>query len=95
MVVSTPRRPSNRLLDLSGIDRPDAERVDRLMMFGYYIRNNISVIPVLCRRTVRGGWKPFFLAYNGAFSGALAGYLAGRGLSSTFFRSSQPTRRSS
>ena len=56
------------------------------MMFGYYIRNNISVaFQCFAGGLFAGLGALFFLAYNGAFSGAVAGYLADRGLSGTFF----------
>jgi uncharacterized membrane protein SpoIIM required for sporulation len=56
------------------------------MMFGYYIRNNISVaFQCFAGGLFAGVGSIFFLAVNGAFGGALAGYLAERGLSSTFF----------
>jgi uncharacterized membrane protein SpoIIM required for sporulation len=56
------------------------------MMFGYYIRNNISVaFQCFAAGLFVGLGSLFFLAYNGAFSGAVAGYLVDRGLSSTFF----------
>ena len=55
-------------------------------MFGYYIRNNISVaFQCFAGGLFAGLGTLFFLAYNGAFSGALAGYLTERGLSSTFY----------
>ena len=56
------------------------------MMFGYYIRNNISVaFQCFAGGLFAGLGTIFFLAYNGAFGGALAGYLTERGLSSTFY----------
>ena len=56
------------------------------MMFGYYIRNNISVsFQCYAGGLFAGLGSLFFLSYNGAFSGALAGFLTARGLSSTFY----------
>jgi len=56
------------------------------MMFGFYIRNNISVaFQCFAGGLFAGLGTVFFLAYNGAFSGALAGYLTERGLSGTFY----------
>jgi uncharacterized membrane protein SpoIIM required for sporulation len=56
------------------------------MMFGFYIRNNISVaFQCFAGGLFLGLGSIFFLAVNGAFAGALAGYLTERGLSSTFF----------
>jgi uncharacterized membrane protein SpoIIM required for sporulation len=56
------------------------------VMFGYYIRNNISVaFQCFAGGLFAGLGALFFLAYNGAFFGALAGYLTERGLSDTFY----------
>jgi uncharacterized membrane protein SpoIIM required for sporulation len=56
------------------------------IMFGYYIRNNISVSFQCFAGGLFGGLgSVFFLAYNGALGGAVAGYLTARGLSSTFY----------
>jgi uncharacterized membrane protein SpoIIM required for sporulation len=56
------------------------------VMFGYYIRNNISVaFQCFAGGLFAGLGTVFFLAYNGAFGGALAGYLTERGLSATFY----------
>jgi uncharacterized membrane protein SpoIIM required for sporulation len=56
------------------------------MMFGYYIRNNVSVaFQCFAGGLFAGVGTLFFLAFNGAFSGALAGFLTERGLSSTFY----------
>lgn len=56
------------------------------MMFGYYIRNNISIaFQCFAGGLFAGLGTIFFLAYNGAFGGALAGYLTERGLSATFY----------
>ena len=56
------------------------------MMFGFYIRNNISVaFQCFAGGLFAGLGTVFFLAYNGAFTGALAGYLTERGLSATFY----------
>jgi uncharacterized membrane protein SpoIIM required for sporulation len=56
------------------------------MMFGFYIRNNVSVaFQCFAGGLFAGLGTLFFLAYNGAFSGALAGYLSERGLAPTFY----------
>jgi uncharacterized membrane protein SpoIIM required for sporulation len=56
------------------------------LMFGYYIRNNISVaFQCFAGGLFAGLGSIFFLAFNGAFGGAIAGYLTSRGLSSTFY----------
>jgi uncharacterized membrane protein SpoIIM required for sporulation len=72
---------------------PAAESIGRVraattdwMMFGFYIRNNISVAFQCFAGGLFGGvGSLFFLAYNGLFAGALAGYLTERGMSSTFY----------
>ena len=56
------------------------------MMFGYYIRNNVSIaFQCFAGGLFAGLGTLFFLAYNGAFAGAIAGYLTERGLSGTFY----------
>jgi uncharacterized membrane protein SpoIIM required for sporulation len=56
------------------------------MMFGFYIRNNVTVaFQCFAGGLFAGLGSLFFLAFNGAFAGALAGYLTERGLSSTFY----------
>jgi len=72
---------------------PAAESIGRVreastdwIMFGFYIRNNISVaFQCFAGGLFAGLGSLFFLAYNGAFSGAIAGYLTERGMSSTFY----------
>jgi uncharacterized membrane protein SpoIIM required for sporulation len=72
---------------------PAADSIGRLrtastdwLMFGYYIRNNISVaFQCFAGGLFAGVGSLFFLAYNGAFAGALAGYLTERSLSQTFY----------
>jgi uncharacterized membrane protein SpoIIM required for sporulation len=72
---------------------PAADSIGRIreattdwMMFGFYIRNNISVaFQCFAGGLFFGIGSLFFLAYNGLFGGAIAGYLTERGLSSTFY----------
>jgi uncharacterized membrane protein SpoIIM required for sporulation len=72
---------------------PTAESIGRVreastdwMMFGFYIRNNISVaFQCFAGGLFAGLGSLFFLAYNGAHGGAVAGYLTERGMSSTFY----------
>jgi uncharacterized membrane protein SpoIIM required for sporulation len=55
-------------------------------MFGFYIRNNISIgFQCFAAGLFAGLGSLFFLAFNGAFIGAVAGYLTERGLASTFY----------
>lgn len=56
------------------------------VMFGFYIRHNISIgFQCFASGLFAGIGSLFFLAFNGAFIGAIAGYLTERGLSSTFY----------
>jgi uncharacterized membrane protein SpoIIM required for sporulation len=72
---------------------PNAESIGRRrdadtdwLMFGFYIRNNITVaFQCFASGLLAGVGSLFFLALNGALSGAVGGYLVERGLSSTFF----------
>jgi uncharacterized membrane protein SpoIIM required for sporulation len=72
---------------------PDADSIGRSrdahtdwMMFGHYIRNNITVaFQCFASGLLAGIGSLFFLAFNGALGGAVGGYLVERGLSSTFF----------
>lgn len=64
--------------------RRDAE--NNWMMFGFYIRHNISIgFQCFASGLFAGVGSLFFLAFNGAFIGGVAGYLTERGLSSTFY----------
>ncbi|HEY6922008.1 MAG TPA: stage II sporulation protein M [Steroidobacteraceae bacterium] len=55
-------------------------------MFGFYIRNNITIaFQCFAAGLFAGLGSLFYLAWNGAFSGAVGGYLTARGLGSTFY----------
>ncbi len=55
-------------------------------MFGFYIRNNISVaFQCFATGLLAGLGSLFYLAYNGALAGAVAGYLDARGLGHHFW----------
>jgi uncharacterized membrane protein SpoIIM required for sporulation len=55
-------------------------------MFGFYIKNNISVaFQCFGAGLFAGVGSMFFLIYNGVFGGAIAGYLTERDLGSTFY----------
>lgn len=55
-------------------------------MFGFYIRNNISIgFQCFASGLFAGLGSLFFLAFNGAHIGAIAGFLTERGLASTFY----------
>jgi uncharacterized membrane protein SpoIIM required for sporulation len=72
---------------------PDAQSIGRVRtadtdwtMFGFYIRNNITVsFQCFAGGLFAGLGSLFFLAFNGAHGGAIAGYLTERGLGSTFY----------
>jgi uncharacterized membrane protein SpoIIM required for sporulation len=56
------------------------------VMFGFYIRNNITVaFQCFAAGLFAGIGSIFFIAYNGALFGAVAGYLTQRGLGHTFY----------
>ncbi len=72
--------PSN---DVVGSAR-DAET--NLMMFGFYIKNNISVaFRTFATGLALGVGSGFFLVYNGALFGAVAAHLVTAGFQTTFF----------
>jgi uncharacterized membrane protein SpoIIM required for sporulation len=55
-------------------------------MFGFYIRNNISVaFQCFATGLLAGLGSLFFTAYNGVLMGAVAGFLDGRGLGHNFW----------
>lgn len=72
---------------------PGAESIGRVrdahtdwMMFGFYIRNNISVaFQCFAGGLFAGLGSVFYVAYNGALAGAIAGYLTERGMGPTFY----------
>jgi uncharacterized membrane protein SpoIIM required for sporulation len=72
---------------------PDADSIGRMRtadtdwaMFGFYIRNNITVaFQCFAGGLFAGLGSLFFLAYNGLLAGAVAGYLTERGMASTFY----------
>ena len=56
------------------------------MMFGFYIKNNISIaFKCFAGGIFLGIGSLFFLAYNGIVAGSLAGYLTARGHGETFY----------
>jgi len=55
-------------------------------MFGYYIRNNITVaFQCFAAGIFAAVGSMFYLLLNGAYGGAVAGYLTERGLSESFY----------
>lgn len=59
---------------------------DDWTMFGYYIRNNISIgFQCFAGGLFAGLGSAWFLVYNGLFMGAAAGYVSQLGLASNFF----------
>lgn len=85
--------PYQQVQSLESIYNPEAKIVGReresdtdLMMFGYYIKNNIGI----GFRTFAGGvffclGSIFFLLYNGVVLGAAAGHLTQLGYAQTFY----------
>ena len=75
---------------------PDADSIGRTRtadtdwsMFGFYIRNNITVaFQCFAGGLFAGLGSLFFLAYNGLLAGAVAGYLTERGMRPRSTRSS-------
>ena len=72
---------------------PDAQSIGRVRtadtdwtMFGFYIRNNVTVsFQCFAGGLFAGLGSLFFLAFNGAHGGAIGGYLTERGMGSTFY----------
>ena len=72
---------------------PDADSIGRVrtadtdwQMFGFYIRNNVTVsFQCFAGGLFAGLGSLFFLAYYGLLAGAVGGYLTERGMASTFF----------
>lgn len=72
---------------------PDAESIGRIRtadtdwaMFGFYIRNNVTVsFQCFAGGLFAGLGSLFYLAFNGVQAGAIAGYLTERGMASTFY----------
>ena len=72
---------------------PDAQSIGRARtadtdwtMFGFYIRNNVTVsFQCFAGGLFAGLGSLFFLAFNGAHGGAIGGYLTERGMGSTFY----------
>jgi uncharacterized membrane protein SpoIIM required for sporulation len=63
---------------------PDAG--DNWAMFGFYIRNNVSVaFQCFASGLAVALGSIFYLIFNGAYGGAIAGYLTERGLGETFW----------
>jgi len=57
-----------------------------LLMFGYYIKHNISIsFQMFAGGMLFGLGAVFFLFYNGLLLGAAAGHMANIGLGVTFF----------
>jgi uncharacterized membrane protein SpoIIM required for sporulation len=72
---------------------PDTQSIGRIRtadtdwaMFGFYIRNNVTVsFQCFAGGLFAGLGSLFYLAYNGVLAGAVGGYLTERGMASTFF----------
>ncbi len=72
---------------------PDVEHIgserqsdDDIVMFGFYIRNNIGIsFRTFASGVLVGIGSIFFLAYNGIIMGVVAGHLTDLGYSDTFY----------
>lgn len=72
-------------LENSAIGR-DRESDTDLLMFGYYIKHNISIsFQIFAGGIVYGLGSVVFLIFNGVVLGATAGHIANIGLGETFF----------
>lgn len=72
--------PSQRALG-----RPRQSDTD-LMMFGFYIKNNIGISFRMFASGLLGGiGSLFFIVYNGVAMGAVAGFLTHQGFAETFY----------
>jgi uncharacterized membrane protein SpoIIM required for sporulation len=84
---------ASQLADFDSMYGDSAESIGRprdadtdWVMFGFYLRNNISVaFQCFATGLLAGLGTLFFLAYNGALIGAVAGYLTARGLGHNFW----------
>ncbi|MFT3928941.1 MAG: stage II sporulation protein M [Spongiibacteraceae bacterium] len=73
--------------------RPGLQRIGRnrqtdtdLLMFGYYIKNNIGVaFRTFASGMLLGVGSIFFMIYNGVMMGAVTGYISSHGYTNTFF----------
>ncbi|MBK6599264.1 MAG: stage II sporulation protein M [Proteobacteria bacterium] len=72
---------------------PTAESIGRrrnaetdVAMFGFYIRNNMTVaLQCFASGLAAGVGSLFYLAFNGGYTGAIGGYLTQRGMGGTFY----------
>jgi len=69
------------------VGRDETRQADTdIMMFGYYIRNNITVgFRTFASGIIFGIGSIFFLCYNGLVIGGVAGYLSSLGFLETFW----------
>lgn len=77
--------------DLEAMYAPDRSAADRsaatdLLMFGYYVHNNVGIgFRTFASGILAGIGSAFMLLLNGLFIGAVSGYLTGRGFVETFY----------
>ena len=82
-----------RLRELEGMYDPRGGRVgvprgydDDVMMFGYYVLNNVGIaFRTFASGLLFGVGSLFFVAFNGAFLGLVGGHLTNLGYGSTFY----------
>jgi uncharacterized membrane protein SpoIIM required for sporulation len=65
---------------------PDKQQDTRIAMFGFYIRNNISIgFRTFAGGILAGAGTVFFLVFNGIFLGAVSGHITRLGFTETFW----------
>lgn len=69
-----------------GKSAADRSAADDLMMFGYYVHNNVGIgFRAFASGILLGVGSAFMLLLNGLFIGAVSGYLTSRGFVETFY----------
>lgn len=85
--------PIEQVQHFDDMYRPGLDRIGRnrqtdtdLLMFGYYIKNNIGVaFRTFASGMLFGVGSIFFMVYNGVMMGAVTGYVSAHGYTDTFF----------
>lgn len=82
---------AERVAEIESMYRPGVDTLGReagsdMLMFGYYIRNNIGIaFQSFAGGLLFGVGTLFFMVYNGLYIGAVAGHLTYVGYTSTFW----------
>lgn len=83
--------PAEGVAEFESMYQPDGDASDRaadsdVLMFGFYIYNNIGIgLRTFGAGLLCGIGSAFILLFNGTFLGAVTGYIAQRGYGETFF----------